>query len=147
MTQASIDIRVVGERVDVIQTALKRLKQLQPLSIQSFMEPDTFAITEHHLRYAIEAVFDICSHILSRIPGSKAVEYKQMAAEMAVQKIVPEAFADDILVKMAGYRNRLTHFYFEISPKEMYGVIQNNLGDFETFLKHIKKYVNKRHLA
>lgn len=144
MTQASIDIRVLSERVDVIQTALKRLKQLQPLPVRSFMEPDTFAIAEHNLRYAIEAVFDICSHLLSRIPGSKAVEYKQMAAEMAVQKIVPEGFAGDVLVKMAGYRNRLTHFYFEVSPKEMYGVIHHNLDDFETFLKHIKKHVNKQ---
>lgn len=50
-----------------------------------------------------------------------------MAAEMALQKIVPEAFAGDVPVKMAGYRNRLTHFYFEVSSKEMHGVIQNGL--------------------
>lgn len=107
------------------------------------MEPDTFAIAEHNLRYAIEAVFDICSHILSRIPGSQASEYKQMAKAMGAQKIVPEIFADNVLMKMAGYRNRLTHFYFEVSPKEMYGIIHGNLGDFETFLQHIKKFMQR----
>ena len=40
---------------------------------------------------------------------------------------------------MVGYRNRLTHFYFEVTPKEMYKIIQNNLGDFDKFLKYIKK--------
>ncbi|MCD6500758.1 hypothetical protein J7K42_01930 [bacterium] len=31
--------------------------------------------------------------------------------------------------------------YFEIKPKEMYEIIQRNLGDFEIFLKHIKRVV------
>lgn len=107
------------------------------------MEADTFAIAEHNLRYAIEAVFDICSHILSRIPGSQASEYKQMATQMGVQKIVPATFADEVLIQMAGYRNRLTHFYFEVSPKEMHEIVHENLGDFETFIKYIKKYLQK----
>ena len=141
MNQA-VDAHVISERIDVIQTALKRLKQLQSLSVSGFMEPDMFAIAEHNLRYAIEAVFDICSHILSRIPGSKAVEYKRMAAEMGTQKILPTVFAQETLVKMAGYRNRLTHFYFEVSPKEMYDIIHHRLGDFETFLRHIKKHLS-----
>jgi len=50
-------------------------------------------------------------------------------------------FAEEKLEKMARYRNRLTHFYLEITPKEMYGIIQHNLGDFEVFLKHIKRVV------
>jgi len=47
-------------------------------------------------------------------------------------------FAEEKLYKMAGYRNRLTHFYFEITPAELHEIIQNNLGDFRVFLKHIK---------
>ena len=62
-----------------------------------------------------------------------------MASEMGKQKIVPMDFAENQLYKMAGYRNRLTHFYFEITPKEMYEIIQHNLGDFDIFLKYIKK--------
>lgn len=48
-------------------------------------------------------------------------------------------FTKNKLYEMAGYRNRLTHFYFEVTPKEMYKIIQNNLGDFDKFLKYIKK--------
>lgn len=62
-----------------------------------------------------------------------------MALEMGKQKIVPMEFAEKRLAEMAGYRNRLTHFYFEVTPEEMYDIIQNPLSDFDTFLGHIKK--------
>jgi uncharacterized protein YutE (UPF0331/DUF86 family) len=98
-------------------------------------------VAEHYLRYALEATFDICAHILSRIPGAKVEEYKRMAIEMGRQKIVPMNFAKNQLNKMAGYRNRLTHFYLEVTPEEMRQIISDNLGDFEVFLKYIKKLV------
>ena len=68
-------------------------------------------------------------------------EYKEMAIEMGRQGIVSLDFAQDTLKEMAGYRNRLTHFYFEVSAKEMYEIIQNNLDDFDEFLKYIKNFL------
>ncbi|HCU25328.1 MAG TPA: hypothetical protein DF383_09935, partial [Deltaproteobacteria bacterium] len=47
-------------------------------------------------------------------------------------------FADNNLKKMAGYRNRLVHFYAEIAPKELYDLLNQNLGDIETFLQAVK---------
>ena len=38
---------------------------------------------------------------------------------------------------MAGYRNRMVHFYGEIKEREIYNIIQEELEDFYTFLKHI----------
>ena len=37
------------------------------------------------------------------------------------------------LEKMAGYRNRLVHYYKEISNEEIYEILQNDLGDLEKF--------------
>jgi len=34
---------------------------------------------------------------------------------------------------MAGYRNRMVHFYDEITPQELYRIVTKDLGDFETF--------------
>lgn len=139
MEKLKIDKEIILERIDIIQNSLKKLDSLKSLSPGRFMLDENFAITEHYLRYALEATFDICAHILSKIPGAKVGEYKEMALEMGKQKIIPMDFAENQLYKMAGYRNRLTHFYFEITPKEMYQIIQKNLGDFETFMKYIKK--------
>lgn len=34
---------------------------------------------------------------------------------------------------MAGYRNRMVHFYDEITEQEMYSILRNKLSDIETF--------------
>jgi uncharacterized protein YutE (UPF0331/DUF86 family) len=139
MKNLEIDKKIIEDRIKLIELHLNRLKKMKKLPKSKFAQPDQFAIAAYNLRCALEATFDICAHILSRIPGAKVEEYKQMAREIGKQGVVPIDFAEKQLSQMAGYRNRLTHFYFEVSPKEMYGIIQNNLGDFEIFLKHIKK--------
>lgn len=44
-----------------------------------------------------------------------------------------------IKLKLAKYRNRLVHFYAEVSPEELYKIIKENLGDFNIFLSSVKK--------
>lgn len=139
MKELKIDKKIILERIDIIQKSLKKLDGLKLLSPGKFMLDENFAQAEHHLRYALEATFDVCAHILSRTPGAYVGEYKKMAIEMGRHEIVPMKFAEKKLYEMGGCRNRLTHFYFEVKPKEMHKIIQNDLGDFEIFLKHIKK--------
>jgi uncharacterized protein YutE (UPF0331/DUF86 family) len=40
---------------------------------------------------------------------------------------------------MAGYRNRMVHFYGEITEKEIYHIIQEELGDIYTFITYISE--------
>ena len=47
------------------------------------------------------------------------------------------------LEKMVRYRNRLVHYYKEISNEEIYEILQNDLGDLEKFLKEIEKFLYK----
>ena len=35
--------------------------------------------------------------------------------------------------------NKLVHFYAEITPEEIYEIINKNLSDFDVFLKAVKK--------
>ncbi|HHW43892.1 MAG TPA: DUF86 domain-containing protein, partial [Desulfotomaculum sp.] len=58
------------------------------------------------------------------------------------EQIIPPQFAEKIK-GMAGYRNRLVHGYAEVTPEEMYNVIQKRLDDFEEFCSHIIKYTAK----
>ena len=80
-------------RIREIEKDIEKLSRFKDLSLQDFKTDDNFAIAEHYLRRALEAVFDIGNHILSRVPEA-----------------VPETFAKEKLIKMAGYRNRLIHF-------------------------------------
>lgn len=141
MKNLKINKRVIFDRLKLIEKYLRKLKELQALSHGQFSLEDNFALASYYLRCALEATFDICAHILARIPGAYVGEYKGMALEMGKQKIIPQEFAGGKLYEMAGFRNRLTHFYDEVTPEEMYNIIQNDLGDFGFFMKCIKKLI------
>lgn len=103
-----------------------------------------FGFTEHNLRRALEAVFDIGGHVISRFvyaPGARPKEYKEIALALGDKGIVAEEFAREKLAKMAGYRNRLVHMYYEVTREELFEIIKNNIGDLELFGREIVQLI------
>jgi uncharacterized protein YutE (UPF0331/DUF86 family) len=56
--------------------------------------------------------------------------------------VVSKGYAET-LIKMAGYRNRMVHFYKEISPEELYIILIKELQDIERFLKEMEIFIHK----
>lgn len=129
-------------RIDGIQRDLEKLKRLGELPMLEFTSEDNFIKAQFYLRRALEGVFHIGAHVLSRIPGGRVTEYKEIAQRLGELGIVPKPFAEKNLRAMAGYRNRLTHFYADVKPEEIHEIICENLGDFEVFLKDIKELLS-----
>lgn len=94
-----------------------------------------------HLQRALEGVFHLGSHILSRIPGGRPVEYSGIALNLGELGIVGKTFAKETLVQMAKLRNLLVHQYADIDPARIYGIIHDHLGDIEFFLKVVGEVV------
>lgn len=135
---APIKSQSIIPRIDGIQRDVGKLKELGELPLAEFAKEDNFIKAQFYLRQALEGVFHIGSHILSRIPGGRATEYKEIALKLGELGIVDKNFAQTKLKNMAGFRNRLTHFYAEIAPEEIYKIIQENLDDFGRFLDVIR---------
>ncbi len=127
------------KRINGIQAEIAELQKLGTQSLDAFSSGDGYKLAEYHLHHALEGVFHIAAHILSRIPGGQATEYAESARKLAEFGIIDKEFAGTTLVKMAKYRNRIVHFYAEITPAEYYEIIKNNLGDFDVFLSAIKQ--------
>ena len=127
------------KRINGIQAELAELHDLGTQSLEEFSSHTGYKLAEYHLHHALEGLFHIASHILSRIPGGQVTEYAESARKLGEFGIVEKEFANTTLVKMAKYRNRIVHFYAEITPEEYYGIIKNNLGDFDIFLSAIKR--------
>ena len=125
-------------RMSGIQDEVAELEKLGEINFSDYEKGDGHKLAEYHLHRALEGVFNIGTHVLSRIPGGKVDEYKQIAAKLGEYKIVSRDFAANNLTKMAKYRNRLVHLYAQVTPQETYDIIHNNLGDFDAFLKAVK---------
>jgi uncharacterized protein YutE (UPF0331/DUF86 family) len=142
MTPNYLRAQVIAERSAWIRDMLERLKALPLESFESFTSDlRNPASAESYLRRALEALLDLGRHILAKGYGLAVTEYKEIAQRLAEQGILS---ADDarLLEKMAGYRNRMVHFYQEISNQELYEICSLQLGDVETLLKELLRWVN-----
>lgn len=137
----------VETKLAIIREAILELEKIgKELTQEQFVaDKEKFAVAEHYLRRALEAAFDIGGHIISRFaysPGKRPKTIKEIAVALGEKGIIEKTFADNSFVNMAGYRNRLVHFYDEITPKELYKIIKNNLSDLEVFAGAVVELVN-----
>ena len=139
MVKETIKSQSIIPRIDGIERDIEKLENLGKLPLDTFATEDNFIKAQFYLRRALEGVFHIGSHILARIPGGRVTEYKEIALKLGELGIVEKKFAGNQLKNMAGYRNRLTHFYSDITPQEIYGIIKNNLEDISAFLQTIRE--------
>lgn len=130
-------------RLDGIRKNLTKLQALGKLPPEQFGSGDAFDLAQHHLRLALEGVFHIGAHILSRLPGGRAVEYSGIALKLGELKVMDEKFAKKKLVPMAKLRNLLVHQYADIDPARIHHIIKQNLKDIETFLRAVKKLLEQ----
>ena len=56
--------------------------------------------------------------------------------------VIDGPFADR-LVKMAKFRNRLVHLYWDLDKEMIYQFVQENLEDFKMFEKRVVEYLAK----
>ncbi len=142
MVISNLNIKLIEDRLIFINESIIRLKKLSALTQKDFLSGDNTAIAESYLRRSLEAVFDIGRHIVAKSASGGVVEYKEIATALGNLGIITKEHSEKLRL-MAGYRNRLVHFYHEITDKELYSLIKNHLGDMEIFLKEMKSFLEK----
>lgn len=143
MVISKLNFNKIQENLNLIGGFLEKLKRLLKLTEDEFLSDERNpAATESFLRRCIEAIFDVGRHILSKSFSFKSLEYIEVAKELGEKGIVTEEYSQT-LIKMAGYRNRMVHFYKEILPQELYDILQMELQDIEKFLKEIETFLRK----
>ena len=141
MTPGGLSARVVADRVAMVRGLLRDIRGL-PLDDFGIFAADRRNVwaAESCLRRSLEALFDLSRHILSKGFGLGVAEYKVIAVQLQADGVLPTEEAA-ILRILAGYRNRLVHYYNEISEEELYQVCSSQLGDVERVLTAIENWI------
>ncbi len=128
------DEEVVRQRIDIIQRNLDRLEEIRQTPWEAFRD-DYLKVeaSKHLLQTAIEAMIDICAHLVARlrleIPGSSA----ELIRALEKAGFLPKEHADKY-VAMVRFRNLVVHLYAEVDDRRVYDILQDNLGDFRLFI-------------
>lgn len=141
MVISNLNTTRILELVRYIEGCLQEIRPLSKMSKEEFLsDRKNPPFVESYLRRALEALFDIGRHILAKTYGFKEIEYKAIAKQLGEKKIVTRELSD-LLLAMAGYRNRMVHFYKEVTPEELYSIATRRLGDIERFNREIVAFV------
>jgi len=141
MVISNLNTARILELLRFIETCLQELKPFSVMTKEKFLsDRKNPPFVESYLRRALEAVFDIGRHILAKTYGFKEIEYKVIAKELGNKGVITKELSD-VLYVMAGYRNRMVHFYREVTPEELYQIVHHNLKDIERFNVEIVTFV------
>lgn len=127
---------------DLLDT-LSEIKEIIALREEEFIE-DSKQI--YALRYllieAVEAMANICNHLLTRITGHVPKGYPDCFEKLSVAKIITGELSKK-LIRVASLRNILIHKYWEIDDLKIFKSVKENIGDFESFLRQVNEFIGK----
>jgi len=142
MTPADIDPKIITQRAAWVLEMIGALRDLPLKNKKDFLRNrNNVAAAESYLRRSLEALFDIGRHVLAKRFAFPATEYKEIARGLLDKKILNEEEAE-LMRKMAGYRNRMVHFYHEITPEELHEICRGHLDEIKLLLDRMLQAIN-----
>lgn len=141
MSPGAIRASVVSDRAAIIGQMLAGVASLPLGSEAEFLaDPRMVAAGESFLRRGLEALFDIGRHVLAKGFGDPAADYKAIAQRLGDHSVI-EPSQVERLRAMAGYRNRLVHFYDEVTPAELYRILTDHVGELRDTLDALRAWI------
>jgi uncharacterized protein YutE (UPF0331/DUF86 family) len=143
MTSTGLREKVIGEKLALIQKMGDGIKSLPLASYEAFTaDMRMSAAAESYIRRALEALMDLGRHILAKGFGRAVAEYKEVARELRDQGVLNQTDADTMAV-LAGYRNRMVHFYHDVTPRELYEICVNEFADVKQVAESMRVWVHE----
>lgn len=135
-----VDANIISSRIHRIRERVGFLQKIAKITNEKSFLKDPFlsASAERYLQIAIQAVLDICNHIVADLGLEAPSEYSQVPEILANQKILPKQLSKR-MASMIGLRNILVHEYLKVDRRLVYRAIGNDLADFVKFIKAVSK--------
>ncbi|MBI1851052.1 MAG: DUF86 domain-containing protein [Planctomycetes bacterium] len=123
---------------------MAELRSYQQLPRETIVgERQVQSAVRYALQTAIQCVLDVGLHILVDEGLDQPRDNKAIIQMLGKSGVIPAEFARTI-EGMAGFRNLLVHRYFKIDPERVYGHLHDHVDDFETFMKHVQDWLDRR---
>ena len=143
MSPDAVSRLVVADKVAAIERMLQGIGTLPLGDLRSFTaDPHMVAAGESYLRRALEALFDLSRHVLAKGFGRGPAEYAEVGRQLGEVGVLDVERAMR-LVQMARYRNRMVHFYDEISAEELYGILTARMVDVRDLVKAVIGWIHE----
>jgi uncharacterized protein YutE (UPF0331/DUF86 family) len=140
MSPGKISEKVLTDRLTWIEEMIAGIRALPLTGLDAFTkDPRNVAAAESYLRRSLEALLDIGRHIMAKAFDKAVSEYKGIPDALQEVGVLSEDEAH-LMRDMAGYRNRLVHFYDRVSPEELYGICTGQIDDVRRIANRLRDW-------
>lgn len=137
-----MDSERVLSKLDALDTYLEELRALKPSSIGEYAANlEKKMACERLLHLLIETTIDACYLLV------KELKLGLPAGDESVIIKLSGVFPPELVEKLRGMkrlRNILVHRYEEIIDEKVFGVLENNLGDFVEFKNETRRVLKSK---
>lgn len=141
MTPGPISRVVVADKVALVRRMVDGIGTLPLADLAAFTsDPRMVAAGDSYLRRALEALLDLARHLLAKGFGRAPAEYAEVARQLGEVGVVNSELAERLAI-LARYRNRMVHFYDEITDRELFDILTRDLHDVEDVLSTILEWL------
>lgn len=136
--------RIILERILAdIKSNVKELRDARDITWDLYRTDVRIRrFVERTLHIIIEGCIDVAQHIISDEGMREPTSYRDTFLVLAENKILlPENLAR--FENIASFRNLLVHYYAKVDDEVVYGILRNNLSDFDLFIERIVSFLGK----
>lgn len=136
------NLDIVSKHLRAISQTIAQLKRHVPFSEQQLRENiDLLWILERGLYLCIQNILDCFAHIIAADLNDQWDTYAEAVAILRAHNIV-SADEEEVLNKMIGLRNRLSHHYLGLNLNVLTDVANNRLNELTALAELIARYAN-----
>jgi uncharacterized protein YutE (UPF0331/DUF86 family) len=135
------DAEIVRDRLNRVRRYVTELTEFAKIEEADFLAnvERQYAVL-HALQLSIEACIEVAMHICSADGLGVAASYAEAFDALERAGILDAPLAADARA-MARFRNRIVPFYWDVSLKEVYRILQERVLDFTRFVAAIERYL------
>lgn len=135
------DVEIVRDRLNRVRRYVGELQNFAKIDEADFLAnvERQYAVL-HALQLSIEACIEVAIHICSTDGLGVAASYAEAFDALERAGILDAGLAEDARA-MARFRNRIVHFYWDVSLKDVYRILQDRLSDFDRYVVAIERYL------
>ena len=132
-----VDESRILHKLQAITDSLSKLEELAQMGRDVFLiDFRSIDSAKYNLQTSIEAMIDICNHIISRkrlrVPATNVESFEVVSeAGLLPADVLP------VYRSMARFRNRIVHMYDDVDDSQIHEMLQTRLDDIRTFVQHV----------
>jgi uncharacterized protein YutE (UPF0331/DUF86 family) len=137
-----VDLERIQKLIGCMRESVRILYEIKAMEESEFHEDvHKQSSAKYNFIVAIEAAIDLANHLISKKALRAPEDYADVFKVLADASLIEKKFSIE-LRKMARFRNRLVHLYWDVDITEVWKIVQTRLDDFEEYVSQLGRYLS-----